>query len=182
MSDPLDFPTLLESHIIFQESLITVKKDRLKRNIKGREYSYYTLVTKPYAVVIIPLTSEGVYVLTQEYRHPTGKVLLGCPGGYLDPQESPLEGAKRELAEETGYTAERFDLLGSAFPYSGISSQCTVFVSAKNAKKTAEPALEPDEIICTVLKTPQELRTEILQGADLDGNLCTALFLLSQQY
>ncbi len=176
----LIIPQVKKSQIIFEESIIKIRCDSLYLP-PDSYYRYYTLLTKPSSVIILALTSEGRYILTEEYRHPTGKILLSCPGGFIDGEESPLEAAKRELLEETGFQAESLEVMGSAFPYAGISGQKTFYIKAIGARQVSSPHLEVSEIIRTVLKSKQELNQFIDQDAELDGTLCTALFFDSRQ-
>jgi ADP-ribose pyrophosphatase len=174
----LSLPSLETSEIVFQESLITIKKDRLRNNHQ-EVYDYYTLMTKPFSVVILAMTIEGQFLLTEEYRHPTGHVLLSCPGGYLEEGESPLQGASRELLEETGFQASHFQLMGSAFPYPGISSQKAFYVYATQAMQVAMPKPERGEVMRTTLIAKEALN-KCFQNASLDASLCTALFFYEQ--
>lgn len=168
-------PSVINSQIIFEESIIKIRRDTLQLN-PDKTYNYYTLITKPFSVIILATTKEGLYIFNEEYRHPTGKILLSCPGGYIDEGETPLEAAKRELLEETGFEAEDFELIGSAYPYAGISEQKTFYFRAQMAKRIAEPQLEISEYLQTVLKSKDDLQQVIDQGITLDGPLCTALF------
>jgi ADP-ribose pyrophosphatase len=170
---PLSAPKIKESTIIFDE-FFKIRRDRL--NLGTYEYHYYTLITHAAAVVILPITPEGLFVLNEEYRHPVRTSLLGCPGGYLDDEESPEAGAHRELLEETGYISENYVVMGNAYPYPGISSQRVYYIAARNAKKSSEPRLEPAEILRTILISPQELKQQILSGRLIDASLCSALF------
>ncbi len=173
---PFDYPAIEESALVFEESLIKIQRDTLQLQ-NHPPYRYYSLLTPPYAVVILALTHDGAYVLNEEYRHPTKQFLLSCPGGFLnDENEDPLEAAKRELEEETGFHAEMFTLIGSAYPYAGISRQKTFYVKATGAFLSTTPSLEPSEIIRTRLVTSQEINQAIDEGCELDGTLCTALF------
>jgi ADP-ribose pyrophosphatase len=172
---PFTLPTLLEHTVVFQDSLIQIARDRLQVE-KKPPYTYYSLVTPPYAVVILAVTDEGAYVLTEEYRHPTGQILLGCPGGFMDPNEDPLEAAQREFSEETGFIARTFQVIGSAYPYAGFSGQKTYYVQALGATLSTQPRLEASEIIRTRLLQPTALDEAIRAGVALDGTLGTALF------
>ncbi len=178
---PFELPTIEESTLIFEESLIKIQRDTLKLK-DSPPYRYYSLLTPPYAVVILALTHNGTYVLNEEYRHPTKRILLSCPGGFLnDEKEDPIEAAKRELEEETGFHAETFTLIGSAYPYAGISRQKTFYVKATGAVLTTSPSLEPSEIIRTRLITPQQLN-QTMAEVELDGTLCTALFFNARHH
>jgi ADP-ribose pyrophosphatase len=171
----LDIPDTISGEMIFQESILTIRRDILKRQ-NSSPYPYYSLITKPYAVVILAKTSEDLYVLCEEYRHPAKKFLLCCPGGYIEETEDPLKAAQRELLEETGFSGSSANLLGAAYPYPGISEQKTLFISVKGAIKTSNTFLEKSEIIKTILVGKQEIYKRIQEGVELDASLCTALF------
>ncbi len=67
------------------------------------------------AVCIIPITDDGRVILERQYRYAVGKVLVEIPAGKLEPGEDPLECAKRELREETGYSADEMIFLGDYY-------------------------------------------------------------------
>lgn len=168
-------PEIEESDLLFDE-FIKIRRDSLILP-NGVRYKYYSLVPPGSAVAVLAITLEGEYVLTQEYRHPIGKAILGTPGGYLDPKESPIEAGKRELLEETGFIAENYTLLGSFYPYPGISSQKLYAILAEGAKQQFKPQLEPAEIIVTLLKNSEETQALIKSGGAVDGILCSLLYL-----
>ena len=140
---------------------------------------YTVLEVKNHATAILAYTREKKLVVLKEYRHPVGKWLLGCPGGRIDSGESPIETAKRELLEETGYTAEDFVSLGSACPFPSAADQLIFYVLATGAHKIQEPLLEPFELIRHEEITEKELYQAIQSGYPVDGILCTALFFHS---
>ena len=77
-------------------------------NTSTREY-----VVHPGAVVVIPLLDDGRVLLERQYRYPIGRVMTEFPAGKLDPGEDPLACGKRELLEETGYTATQWARAGA---------------------------------------------------------------------
>lgn len=101
---------------------------------------------------------------------------MGPPGGRLDPGEDPIVGARRELFEETGYWSDEIEIVGSAHPFPGICDQKIFYVWAKNAYPKSKQNLEPFEFIEVELKSDTELRAELKKGANIDGNLCIALW------
>lgn len=170
-------PRVKETEVIYNE-YFRIEKDRLLIPDQ-QDYHYYTLIAAPVAVMVLAKTSEGLYVLNWEYRHPVKKILLSCPGGVMNRDESPLACAERELIEETGYQAEDFEIIGESFPFPGICTQKTVYVRAKNAFNTGVHAREHAEFIEeTVLFRPEELKQSI-KKVPVDGLLLSALFFES---
>lgn len=169
-----NLPSVIETEKI-HDTFFNIRKDILE--IEGQEdYTYFTLETRPYAVMVIATTTDDRYIINREYRHPTGKVILGAPGGTMDADEDFIECAKRELAEETGYTAEEFFVLGESYPFPGVCLQSTVFVRALDATKISKPVLDHAEFIEVGLFTSQELHTE-MQKMPVDGILLSGLYL-----
>lgn len=166
---------LINSKILLK-SFFNVRQDDLE--IDGKEFHYVSIETAGDAVLILPITTEGKYVLTLEYRYPIKETLLSVSGGYIDGNEDIVAAAKRELLEETGYTAENFTLKGSAYPYPGISSQKLYYVTADHARKIQKTEHEISEQIETIELSPKELKEKVNSGFPVDGNLFTALFFL----
>lgn len=168
-------PQLIRSTTIF-DSFFKIRKDELAFPNSGQSYDYYSLDTKFPAISILAQTKNETFVINKEYRHPTKEYLLSCPGGYLCENETAEAGGARELLEETGYTAERFFLMGSAYPYPGISSQKLYYIGAIGAEKIQEPSLETEELLTTQLLSLDNIHKNIKNGIPLDGILCAALF------
>lgn len=171
----VNLPSLVESQNIFEESFIKIRRDQLQI-AQDPPYSYYSLITYPLSVAVLASTAEGAFILNEEYRHPTGHILLGCPGGFVEAHEDPIQAAQRELFEETGYQAQSFTIMGDAFPYAGFTGQKTIYIRAHQALLKAKPALEKSEVIQSRLLTLKEIMKMIHQGVEVDGVLCTALF------
>ena len=70
-------------------------------------------------VCVLPVTASGDVILVRQYRYPYGVNLLELPAGRLEKDESPLQGAARELREETGMTAAHWYELGTDYPSTG---------------------------------------------------------------
>ena len=171
----MNIPKTIKSEIVFEQSLIKIRKDRLQKTT-SETYDYFSVITPPIAVVILAITPDGFIVTQKEYRHPTAHTLLSLPGGFIEDKENILEAARRELLEETGYDAETFIEMGSAYPYAGFSPQKTCYILAKNAFLKSSPQHEISEIIATSLSSFEDLKKEIDTHPPLDISVCAALF------
>ena len=120
-------------------------------------------------VTILPLTSDERVVLVRQYRYPVDSMQLELPAGAIDPGEDPLTCARRELAEETGYEAPRFELAASYFADTVRSNAPAHAFVAFDARKTREPALEATEHLEVVLVAFDEFR-RLLKNGEIEGS------------
>jgi len=110
------------------------------------------------------------------FRLPAGKELWELPAGKLDEGETPLVAAKRELAEETGYTAKQWKLLVSYFPSPGfLEEKMNVFLATELEQGEATPM--DDERIVTRWFGREELRRMIETGELEDGKTLIGFLL-----
>lgn len=172
---PIPIPEILESKVVYKNHYMEVQEDLLKLP-HGPEHIYSFLAAAPEAAVIIAETKDGEIVVNKEYRHPTTKWLYSFPGGCVDPGESPIDAGKRELLEETGYTAKKFHHIGSAYPFPGCCTLRMHYILAQEAELTHATAHEPFELIQVEVKSLDFIQEEIHKGAQIDGTLCAALY------
>jgi ADP-ribose pyrophosphatase len=95
--------TKIDGELAYDGNFLKVSRDRVKLpdgKITQREF-----IRHPGAVVILPLFDDGRVLLERQFRYPNGQVFIEFPAGKIDPGEESLACAKRELEEETGYTA-----------------------------------------------------------------------------
>ncbi len=110
-----------------------------------REY-----MSHPGAVGVVPFLDEDTVVLVRQYRHPVGEVTLELPAGKLDPRESILSCIKRELAEETGYTASRIKPLIQYWPTPAFADE-VLHLFVATGLKAGRMNADDDEFIETVI-------------------------------
>ena len=105
--------------------VVNVRKLRFERNrIKlpmGVEATF-GMIRHPGASLAVPITADGHVVLLRQYRFAVQARLLEFPAGTLEEGEDPLESMQRELGEEAGYSAARWDALGPMLPCPGSVS------------------------------------------------------------
>ncbi|HEX2191000.1 MAG TPA: NUDIX hydrolase [Longimicrobiaceae bacterium] len=103
---------LLSSEHLADYEMFGVRRDRARSPRNGTEQDF-SIVESPEGVTVVAATPEGELVLVEQYRHPLRTVTLELPSGVVDPGESPLEAAARELREETGYEAGGAEHVGT---------------------------------------------------------------------
>lgn len=168
-------PLVRKSEIVY-EGYFDLKVDTLE--LPGKAPIDYTmLLIAKEAACVLAITPQGKFVINREYRHPVDEYLLCIPGGRLDPGEDPLTAARRELKEETGYTAREFIHLGTTYPLPAVCDQRIHYYLAKDATFTQQAETEPYELIQTLEMTKAELFERINQGEPADGVLFPALSL-----
>ena len=131
---------------IYKASIFTVRKERSRSERSGREHEFDILETSDW-VNVIAVTAEGNTALIRQYRHGTREVTLEIPGGMVEQNEPPLEAARRELAEETGFTAERWEQIGVVEPNPAFQTNRTYTFIARGARRTVKPRPDPNEEI-----------------------------------
>ena len=100
------------------------------------------VVEHPGGVCVAALTEDGCLLFVRQFRYPYQKVLLELPAGKLDPGEDTLEAGKRELREETGAEAARYESLGELYPSPGY---CGEIIHLYAATGLTFGQMSPDE-------------------------------------
>ena len=98
--------TRLDGGLVYDGHFLKVERDRI--SLPNGKISHREFIRHPGAVVILPLLPDGRVLLERQFRYPNGQVFIEFPAGKIDPGEEHLACAKRELEEETGYTAGRW--------------------------------------------------------------------------
>jgi ADP-ribose pyrophosphatase len=126
ISDRLVSHPIVDRKTVFSGMVWDVRHDAFELNGERIERDY---IVHPGAVAIIALNDSGELLLIEQYRHAQGKIMWEAPAGLMDlANEDPLETAKRELFEETGYEAKTWNvLLDLANTPGGSSEQIRIY-------------------------------------------------------
>ena len=133
------------------------------------------VVRHPGSTAIVPLLNEDTVVMELQYRHAVEDYLLEIPAGTMEPGEHPIECARRELEEETGYQAKQMIELGPIHILPAYSDEITHVYIARDLHP-AHQKLDKDEIL-EVGNYPLEETLEMIS----DGRITDALTVLSLQ-
>ncbi len=110
---------LIKSEKLNSYRIFSTRRDIGISPVTGKEYDFY-IIEAPTWVNVVAVTADNHIVLIEQYRHGIKSVTYEIPGGMVDPGESSLDAAKRELIEETGYSSEDWLPLGEVHPNPAI--------------------------------------------------------------
>lgn len=132
------------------------------------------------AVAVVPMTEDGKVIVERQFRYPIAQVITEIPAGKLDSKtEDRLAAAKRELEEETGFTAEEWTELGDYYPAAAYCDERITMYLAKGLKKGTRN-LDEDEFLNIMAVDLEELVEDIMQGKIIDGKTQVALLKVYQ--
>jgi ADP-ribose pyrophosphatase len=142
----------------------------------------FGIIRHPGASLAVPVLDDGRVVLLRQYRFAVAARILEFPAGTLDDGEEPLGTMRRELQEEAGYSAERWDPLGVMLPCPGYSDErIHLFLARELTALEQPPAGDDDEDLEVLLLEPAALDAALASGDEyLDGKSLAAWFRARQ--
>lgn len=155
-----------------------VREDISTRESDALEHSFY-VIESPDWVNVIAITKERKVLLIEQFRHGTEEIILEIPGGMIDENEEPEKAARRELLEETGFSAEEFIYLGKSRPNPAIQNNWMYHFLAWNSEKTADVGFDEHESVITKLVDLDEI-LELIENEKITHSLVLAAFLRFQ--
>jgi ADP-ribose pyrophosphatase len=148
----------------------------LERRSRGDEPAHeFVVLHSPDWVNVVPITSDGQVVLIRQWRHGTGEETLEIPGGLIDPGETPMTAGARELAEETGFQAQRMEPLGWVHPNPALFSNRCYTCLALDCYEAGPPRPEDTEQIEVELR-PLDQVPELIRRGEISHSLVVAGF------
>lgn len=172
-------PPIEPSKVLENKRTIDVNKIRFEVNRIGLPIgieSTFGIIRHPGAALAVPITEKGNIVVLRQYRFAVSRRILEFPAGTLEKGEDPLSSIKREIAEEAGYEASRWDSLGLMLPCPGYSDELIHLFLARDITLLEEkPEGDIDEDIEVLEMSKKEFENCISSGDEaLDGKTITA--------
>lgn len=163
---------IIRSKTIYTGPVFGIRRDELVE--PGGVRTTREMITHSGSVVVLPILSDGRVILIRQYRHAARQFLWELVAGRIDEGESPRKAAARELIEETGYRAERFQIFLDFFPTPGFLEERMFILLARGlAEGIAQP--EEDEQIESRAYSQKELEQMIQKRIIRDGKTIAGL-------
>ncbi|MGO4476660.1 NUDIX domain-containing protein [Massilia sp. 2TAF26] len=169
--------TRIDGELAYDGHFLKVSRDRIR--LPDGSESKREFIRHPGAVVILPLLADGRVLLERQYRYPNDRVFIEFPAGKIDPGELPLATARRELEEETGYTATEWNFvctIHNAIAYS--DEHLEIFLA--RGLSAGEAKLDEGEFLELFTATIPELLEMVRKGEITDVKTIIGTFWLEK--
>ncbi|MGA8232236.1 MAG: NUDIX hydrolase [Candidatus Acidiferrales bacterium] len=168
---------MLSQKTLYHGKVFDVRRDHLIEPA-GLEVTR-DLVVHPGSVVVLPIFDDGRILLIRQYRHSAAQYLWELVAGRIDHGEKPRAAARRELSEETGYTARRFRKLLHLYPTPGFVQE-SLHIFAAEGLRAGQAHPEEDEKIEPRILSLGEAEKWIRNGTIFDGKSVAAILYYSK--
>ena len=169
--------TRIDGGVVYDGHFLKVERDRIK--LPDGSTSQREFIRHPGAVVILPLLPDGRILLERQFRYPNAQVFIEFPAGKIDPGEDPLATAKRELEEETGYTAAKWRFVCTIHNAIAYSDEHLELFLAEDLS-AGEQKLDEGEFLETFSVTLPELLDMVKRGEITDVKTIIGTFWLEK--
>jgi len=166
----------LNSRLVYEGRLIRLRVDEVA--LPNGRRTVREVVEARGAVGIVALDDEGCVILVRQYRRPAERELWEIPAGTLEPGEDPAACARRELAEETGFTAEEVVLLAGLYMSPGFCNEWMHLFLARGLSEG--PQAQADDESIRVARVPLAEALAMIRSGDIcDAKTVAGLLLVA---
>ena len=171
---------VLESNETYQGKILRVTIDKIEMP-DGKAAFRETVIRDKSAAAVLPIMNDGKLLFVRQYRHAFAQSLLEIPAGVLNDCEVPEFCIRRELEEETGYSAGKMEYLCEIYPTVGFCSE-TIFLYFAYDLTEGEQKLDPDEFIELESYTLEQALDMVYTGEIKDAKTIVALFAYKSKH
>jgi 8-oxo-dGTP pyrophosphatase MutT (NUDIX family) len=165
----------LASEVVYRCRVFSLRCDRSRSPRTGADHDFFVLEAGDW-VNVVPITPDDEVVLVRQFRHGIGDFTLEVPGGMVDAEDaSPLEAARREMLEETGYESDDVVFLGDSHPNPAIQGNRVHTFLARNAVKQCEPRFDSTEEV-EVVRVPMVEVPDLVRAGTISHALVIVAF------
>lgn len=171
--------TFLDGQVVFPGKIIRVEHWHVR--LPSGEIALREVACHPGASAVVPLDEEGNIILVRQHRIAVGRLTLEVPAGKLDsPDEDPLDCAKRELSEETGYVAGQWEKLTCLETTPGFCNErIHIYLARGLSQGKTHP--DEDEFVATVRMPLSEAVERVMSGELRDGKTALAIMMTAHK-
>ena len=159
---------------VYDGALLDVRRDTVTLPDGGTAIREY--IVHPGAVLVVPVLADGMLVVERQHRYPLNRVFVEFPAGKIDPGETPLATAQRELREEAGYAASIWSRLGLIHPVVSYSTEAIELYVAEGLTHVGR-ALDDGEFLDVVAMSAGTLLAALDRGEITDAKTVAALLM-----
>lgn len=171
-SKEIQRPEVIDSEYVIRRPWLTARRDRLRMPDGTVNPEFYVL-EYPDWVNVIAITDEGRFVMVRQYRHGLGVISTELCAGVIEEGEAPLEAARRELAEETGYVGGQWEKLCVISGNPSTTNNLTHCFVARGVKPTGKMNLDSTEDLEPLTLSRDEL-LELMASDEMKQSLMLA--------
>jgi ADP-ribose pyrophosphatase len=173
---PVHRAKVLNCEVLYQGKVFRLQRETVIE--PGGVHAERDIIVHPGSVVVLPIFKDGRVLLIRQYRHSVGEFLWELVAGRKESKETPLAAARRELVEETGYTAQRLRKLMRIVPTPGfVNEWMWIFAAEGLTEGAAQP--EEDEKITPRIFTLKQTEKMIQRGTLRDAkSICALLYYM----
>lgn len=168
---------IISTKKIYENPWMSLEENHVEKNGKDWIFAITTIWS---GVCILCIDEENNILLVQEFKYALNREDINLPGWWIDWDESPLDSAKRELEEETGYIAEEWISLGHIHPLTTILRETEYLFLARKIKKTNKK--EDNWENTTLIKLTFSQAIEMVMKSEITHWASVAAILKAQQY
>lgn len=160
---------IIDTEYLIRRPWLTARKDKVELP-DGRINDEYYILEYPTWVNVIAITESGEFLMVEQYRHGLDGVFTELCAGVVEEGEDPMEAARRELLEETGYSGGKWSLLNKICQNPSTCTNYTYCFLAEGVRKTGDQHLDATEDVAVRLLVESEV-LEMLRNDEIKQSL-----------